>query len=634
MYDTWPCLAKWFFEDTDEVPDPDFSLLLEGGYFTLFVGGQTLYGIAVPPTGDDNTFYCYLFSDSARTQEITTGDYTGTPYRVESFGGWKFENRNRFGARDFSGGGRWRSNPVTVYAPGGRYEGTWVVEDYTESRSAVYFDGSFIPNTLGILGLTLTEQGGGTLPAGTYTVHVSGVDGSGREGGASFEQITVSANAQISVDWVPHQDAVSYNVYLNCQLKESAVTTRPYIIGNTTVEAPTPPPKESDPAIPVNPDDPIIVITPPDNPEGDLPGGKVIVTDPDTGNDVIVEFTPTVPVDESIDGKEILVITEQVGDCLETKTYTDGVQTAWTKVCTDPVTGQKSFCEGENTGETIDTDYNLDLVFIGAPYPITTVEESDDIFDFPVTISLPQGASYPLNIVGSILYTDGSVQIDPDAVGSVGRIRVDFQNGGSNFMDVGDQESNGWEISANFSPVVQGVNNIRVESETTGLPEELPASEWYLKVRVATDVWEFFCTDVEDEDIQEPSVGACRSITQFSNTFSIGGLLFGDRLTEVQCNTDPLNTTWADTSKWSDMLLAVFGLTTPYPRASTRADRVIDHGRQDLHDPRMWTFPLPRGNPIKQLESLYLLRKIDGGQIPTDIKKNSPVFNPPPGTER
>lgn len=63
-------------------------------------------------------------------------------------------------------------------------------------------------------GITLTEQTGGSLAAGTYSYRVSAIDGVGGETLASAAlTITVAANAKVKIDWTAVTNAFGYNVY-------------------------------------------------------------------------------------------------------------------------------------------------------------------------------------------------------------------------------------------------------------------------------------------------------------------------------------------------------------------------------------------------------------------------------------
>lgn len=629
-YDTWPCKIKWFFDDIDEIPDPDFTLLLEGSYFTLFVGGSTLYGIVTPPSATDSSFYCHIYSDSARTQEITAGDYTGEVYRMEFFGGWKFQNRDRFNERDFSGSGRWVSNDVRVYANGGYFDGQWVVLDYTEA-SVTLFDGTWTPNSIGIYDLQLTEQAAGSLPADTYTVHVSGVDSLGREGGASYEQISVGSNAKIDVSWKLNAQAVTYNVYLNCQLQSSG-NTGGITIGDLTLEDPgQAPPPVSDPAIPDDPDAPIITVISPDDP-GQLPGGKVIGTDPG-GVDYQVVVTPGVPIDPNFGGKVLETRTEQVGDCLETKTFEDGVQTGWTKLCTDPVTGQQSFCVGTLDTESVVPEDPLSYFYDGVPSVLTNPEGTEYGPDtYPITPKNPPDVEYRIQYPVQTLHDVANLSIDDPPLG--GRVVVAYVrdptpgNPNTAYEAIYDS-NNSWDttpVSPNWPEDVHSLE-FSADAGDEGDDQLIPETEWTnIRLRPFA-IWTFECQAVEQA--VEPQVGSCRSVTSFADTFNVAGTLYGTRTDEVQCSNDPFNASWLDLSYLSDLLLKVFGVGAPIPRSSSRSERTVGRDPQDIYDPRLGVNPIPN-HPQKYLEALWQHEKIDASFIPSQLKvvSTNPVLNP------
>ena len=347
------CVFKWKFEDVEAT---DFERIVEGAQFSIHLdpGGpsdQVLYCTADSfISSDPSSFFCRVFSDPERTQEITAGNFTGLNYRIDWFEGWTWSSADLFGNVDVSRIGSWRSNTLMLCVDGGRWDGEWIAIP-NESQAIEYtFDGEFTRHPMSVTGL-MAQIVGGTLPAGTYSYNVSAVDSTGKEGAASLPvTLVLSSTGGVDLSWNPVAGATSYNVYQNCQFL--ANVTDPTV---TYVDDGSVAPQAQGPRLTPEPgiDDPVltvvdgvngvtVTIDPADivtstNDNGYLETKVQVTGIDDSGNEVFYERTevPRIQPDinlipEGWDGTTpITRVIEQVTE------YDQGTDT-WTITTTDP----------------------------------------------------------------------------------------------------------------------------------------------------------------------------------------------------------------------------------------------------------------------------------------------------------
>jgi len=590
ILDTWPCIPKWRFKD-NEVPDPVFTRLEIGAYFNMVIGGTPLYAIATYPQATENEFHCRLYSDEARTNEITTGTWTGLSYTIKFRGGWIFTYKN--------GVSRWESNPVILYAQGGYWTGKWVVTNY-RTDPVTTFEGDFLYAKLPIFNLKATIAGPGAVPAGTHVYFVSGVDASGKEGGASFVYITLTSPSNVDLTWTPVPLAVTYNIYFNCQLLQSGVPNPDYLVEDGIIEDPveTPDP-EGDPTISLDPDLPIIVINPDDPepffptypPPGDNGGGSIIGTDPGSGPlpdddvsySIIIE--PDVMIDPSLeDGHEEITTTVLVDDCYEIRNYYKGALIYEATLCTDPETGVRTLCYRDvAAGEVSEAvSYPINNLFLDIPYPIdTTYDNIPDLqWDTDPTrrnSTPPVVFEFPLDLNINITYLDEfATPVLPDDIQDVNSY-LDFESENITTpllsTSTGPATSGQWDSGLPFANIPVDTNIFKVKGEPSYSGGDYPGTTILIDIvvpgsEVPAEPVEFTCVKV-GEDYPIPTEGTCK--TSVSIEYGTATVEYGKQTTIVQCS--PQITTDVDDSIWdsSDAVIQNYiGLfepvfTSPFP---------------------------------------------------------------------
>jgi len=204
------CRPRWTLEDTAATK---FNQLQPGAFFTLIVNSVTYYGIAdAVDVATPTIILANLYSDVARTVEVTSGVPTAVPYSIDFFSGWDHEELidNTIGNR-----GTFRSNTVTLRTDQGLWTGFWRATPEATGEIEYQFIGDFTFFALPVVNVTAVDQSaGGTLGAGTYTYCITALDGSGNEGaGSAAVSVTIAANRIIRISWPSVIGAASYNIY-------------------------------------------------------------------------------------------------------------------------------------------------------------------------------------------------------------------------------------------------------------------------------------------------------------------------------------------------------------------------------------------------------------------------------------
>ena len=236
---------KWRFQDAQAT---DFVDIIQGAPFAIKLQGptETLYCTADTfLTSAPDVFFCRVFSDADRTQEITAGDYTGRTYTLDYFDGWTWTSADLYGQVDPQRVGTWRTAEVVLCAEGGVWTGSWVASPKEDSTVQYVFDGVFTRYPLSVTGLSATPTTG-TLAAGDYVYNVSAIDSSGKEGAASLPAIvSLSSPGGVDLSWATTTGAVEYHIYRNGEFltKVTAPTTN-FTDDGTLVPQPTPAPRQ------------------------------------------------------------------------------------------------------------------------------------------------------------------------------------------------------------------------------------------------------------------------------------------------------------------------------------------------------------------------------------------------------
>lgn len=460
---TWtqfPCIDKWTFTDNEAT---GFTVLEAGTVFLLSIDTfPLLYGTIINPISS-SSFTARVFSDEAKTTEVIMGDYTAKSYILSRFSGWVWSPLLFDGTLDPEGIGTWRSRIVRLYISGGRLDGIWITRIRVDGGRTTRFSGIFTPFPLAVIGLTVTAfTDTGTLPAGTYTYYVSAVDSSGREGGASWREVTLGATGRVVLSWFETPDAVSYNIYRDCQLLEGEVVpidpenpgyeddgtqpiedpdqepspdpdpaipppAEPPIIINPP--GPLEPPADPEDPSPVDPEDPIIIIIRPNPDEPpiviiDIPDVEIINEDSTCENDIYTD----------LEGNDV-VITRQAGEAIEFERLGNG---RWSE--------ETGYAPAANSIEDIYTiigkiqppDYDTiiaapvtweELLTDNTKVGVYKVEPNEDKgVTFPLTVKTTGGSQLKVhyNSNASTISVDSSGEVEVPHVFGIRAIEKDF----------------------------------------------------------------------------------------------------------------------------------------------------------------------------------------------------------------
>lgn len=198
----------------DNEAEAEWERLPPGSFFELVVNAVTYFGIVdeyVAPT--PTNLICALYSDSARTIQVTTSVPTGLPYEINNFVNYLHDAKDAELNPD-SGMGVWRSPQITIRDDTGVWNGQWIAAPKTDGTVQFNFDGTHTLFKASVEQPLAGEVAGVGLGAGTYIYCIVPVDGSGRLGaGSRTLSVTLAGSADILIDWLPNTQVSQWNVY-------------------------------------------------------------------------------------------------------------------------------------------------------------------------------------------------------------------------------------------------------------------------------------------------------------------------------------------------------------------------------------------------------------------------------------
>lgn len=519
----YPCIPKWTFTD-NEATDFD-EKLLPGGEITLSIDTFSVLYASVIEALSATTVTLRLYSDEDRTNEVIVGDYTGQPYTLAYYNGWTWKPTLYNGKLDPEGRGTYVSRQVELYISGGKLVGEYVAEILPNDEFVTRFRGTFTPFPLAIIGLEATvDTGSGSLPAATYNFFVTAVDSSAREGGASWIEVVVPSTGHVDLTWYPVEDAVSYNIYRDCELLESGILVETYEDAGQTVEdANTPPPRDPEPTIP-DPVTPIIDVT----------------IDPETGaikfdvtleeNDIVQTVHPNVILEDDGSGDTSNIYTDLDGNTVITKSNGD------TCVSYHRI-GNGRICEGSTLlSGLVPLDQIFDIAaevaFVDPEVDIGPAITWNQFYDsdfhvagvqryYRVELKEEYGITYPASIItGEITFLNGFL-----GVSNSDSVVVNYYASPSLVFAVqlklGDNEGN--TIRESISTAIHN-NGIRLIQYSKPIADT--SAQAIYRYYIEGCVFELECRDADPGE----KLRVSSSNINYSDTYSVGGNTYGTRV--------------------------------------------------------------------------------------------------------